>query len=111
MVVPFSAFDYIFKDQLIRKRNIFHLSYTYRPAESTISPLSSERDRIPPARIIHQLLLTYQFHLKNNTEITIISPWVSNYLYESDYESQLWMVFDHNKKLMAVGDAFPDRVS
>lgn len=76
-----------------------------------ISPLSSERDLIPPARIIYQLLLTYQFHLRNSTEITIMSPWVSNYLYESDYESQLWMIFDHNKKLMVVGDAFPDRVS
>ena len=36
-----------------------------------------------------------------------IVPNISDYLYESAYEGQLWMLFDANKKLISTGDAFP----
>ena len=41
------------------------------------------------------------------SDVRPIVPTLSEVLYESVYESQQWMLFDANKKRIAVGDAFP----
>ncbi|KAL1115752.1 hypothetical protein AAG570_006042 [Ranatra chinensis] len=86
------------------KQNIIVL----KPSEYKVSPLSS-RDVIPPARHIYQLLLTYNFHLNKGTDVTPNSSLLSNFLYESELESQLWVLYDSNKQALAYGDAFPSK--
>lgn len=60
--------------------------------------------------MIYQLVLTYNFHINKSTEVTLISPLLCEYLYESDYESQIWMLYDNNKKYIITGDAYPEKV-
>jgi len=79
-----------------------------RPTEAKINALSS-RDVIPVGRQIYQLLLTYSFHLNKSLDVTPNSALLSNFLYESEFESQLWMLFDCNKQFLASGDAYPEK--
>lgn len=79
-----------------------------RPIETKLLPLG-KRDIIPPARQIYELQLTYTFHMAKSTEVTPSLSFLSDLLYESEYESQLWMIYDTNKHLLHCGDAFPSK--
>ncbi|XP_077987332.1 tripeptidyl-peptidase 2-like [Glandiceps talaboti] len=79
-----------------------------RPNESKIRPLAS-RDIFPQGRHIYELVLTYHFHQSKSAEITPNSPLLSDTLYENEYESQIWLVFDNNKQFIGAGDAYPNQ--
>ncbi|KAG1676696.1 Tripeptidyl-peptidase 2 [Nymphon striatum] len=80
------------------------LVHAVRPTEHKIQPLGS-RDIIPPGRQIYELILTYNFSVCKNSEFTPNCSLLSDMLYESEYESQLWMIHDSNKQLLAIGDS------
>ncbi|XP_046818750.1 tripeptidyl-peptidase 2 isoform X1 [Vespa crabro] len=79
-----------------------------KPTDSKVIPLRN-RDIIPPTRQIYELQLTYTFHSAKATEVTPNAALLSNLLYESEYESQMWMIYDNNKQLVACGDAYPSK--
>ena len=85
----------------------YRLSY-FRPSESKTITLTN-RDVIPPGRQIYELRLTYSFHLNKGAEICPNSPLLSDVLYESEFESQLWMLYDNNKQYLGCGDAYPSK--
>ena len=59
---------------------------------------------------MYQLVLTYNFSKAKKGEVRPVAPYLSDLLYESEYESQLWMLFDCNKQLIICGDAYPHKV-
>lgn len=81
-----------------------------KPAEAKIQPLTS-RDVIPPFRQIYELVLMYNFNISKQCEVSPNFPLLSNLLYESEYESQFWFLYDNNKQLMGCGDAYPSKYS
>lgn len=81
-----------------------------RPGEAKISPLTA-RDVIPKGRQIYEMLLSYSFHLNKATEVSPNYAILSDVLYESEFESQLWLLFDSNKQLLGCGDSYPSKYS
>lgn len=85
------------------------LLFIFRPSESKILPLTL-RDVIPPSRQIYELVLVYNFTVSKATEVTPNLTALSYVLYEGEFESQFWMLYDTNKQLKATGDAYPPQV-
>ncbi|XP_055535925.1 tripeptidyl-peptidase 2 [Wyeomyia smithii] len=76
-----------------------------KPSDTKITPLS-ERDVIHPGRQIYQNVLTYNLHLNKSQEVAFYAPLFSSVLYESEFESQFWMIYDANKMMVGCGDAY-----
>lgn len=76
-----------------------------KPSETKITPLTT-RDVVHPGRQIYQNVLTYSMHLNKSQEVAFYAPLFSTVLYESEFESQFWMVFDCNKMMVGCGDAY-----
>lgn len=82
-----------------------------RPIESEIRPLSPERDLLPDQRQIYQMVLTYQFEQEEPGKITPHFPETEGLLYDSEFGSQIWLLFDAGKQRVAADDVFPEAVT
>lgn len=88
---------------------VFCLMSLHRPSEGKIAPLT-DRDVIPDHRQIYELVLVYNFNLAKPCEVSPNFALLCDMLYESEYESQFWFLYDSNKQLMGCGDAYPSKV-
>lgn len=84
--------------------------YFCRPNEMNLTTLTGQREEFLD-KYIYQLQISFDFTVENCTEIKILCPALGKFLYESDYFSQLWMLFDKRKQLITCGDAFDEKVS
>ena len=87
-----------------------HLVQNFRPVESKVIALG-ERDIIPPHRTIFELQSSYNFNVAKGTEITPNVAILSDVLYESEFISQLWMLYNSRKQLIGYGDAYANKYS
>ncbi|XP_044764986.1 tripeptidyl-peptidase 2 [Coccinella septempunctata] len=81
-----------------------------RPSEGKIAALT-RRDLIPYSRQIYELVLVYNFSISKSLEISPNFAPLSDVLYEGEFESQMWMLYDSNKQLKGIGDAYPSKYS
>ncbi|KAG6541056.1 hypothetical protein Mapa_017543 [Marchantia paleacea] len=82
----------------------------YRPVEAKVEPLSAARDKLSNGRQIHALTLKYKFSLGEAAEVTPRLSYLNNRIYDTEFESQFYMIFDTNKRVLASGDCYPKGV-
>ncbi|ETW08523.1 hypothetical protein H310_01086 [Aphanomyces invadans] len=81
----------------------------HRPTENAITPCSS-RSTWPDSRVVYQLVVTYKLTKSEDGKAVLRLPILNGRLYDAPFESQLVLVFDANKKLLAASDAVPKEV-
>ncbi|KAG2389080.1 hypothetical protein C9374_014480 [Naegleria lovaniensis] len=86
-----------------------------------LTPVNSEDDKLiqiqnderntyfDTGKCSYNMILEYNLKMTSEHEITPNLPQLSNYLYESELESRMIMVFNKNKKLMNVVDFHPKK--
>ena len=86
------------------------LRFTLRPASADLRPLAAPRDAQARGRLAHALVLTYKFEAAEAGDYCVSMPLLSRYLYDNEFEAQMTMAFDANKKLLGVSDVYPDKL-
>lgn len=93
------------REEIVPSIQLKNASMVLKPTETKISPLSC-RDILPHGRQIYQNVLTYVLNLSKSQEVAFSFPLLNNVLYESEFESQLYMCFDSNRRQLVCGDAY-----
>ncbi|KAL0024941.1 hypothetical protein WJX77_004746 [Trebouxia sp. C0004] len=88
------------------KLNTFQIPL--KPVESQMQPLDAARDQLPQGRTIHALLLTYKLSLDAEGKHRVTVPMLNRYVYDGEFEGQMSMLHDTNKRLIKVSDIYPD---
>ncbi|XP_075649197.1 tripeptidyl-peptidase 2 isoform X1 [Castanea sativa] len=80
----------------------------YRPIDSKLCTLATNRDKLPSGKQILALTLTYKFKLEDAAEVKPQIPLLNNRVYDTKFESQFYMISDTNKRIYAMGDVYPN---
>ncbi|KAL2334720.1 hypothetical protein Fmac_015933 [Flemingia macrophylla] len=79
----------------------------YRPVDSKINALSTDRDKLPSGKQILALTLTYKIKLEDGTHVKPQIPLLNDRIYDTKFESQFYMISDSNKRVYSSGDVYP----
>ncbi|KAI9384993.1 hypothetical protein POPTR_012G142200v4 [Populus trichocarpa] len=80
----------------------------YRPVDAKLSTLIESRDKLPSGKQTLALTLTYKFKLEDGAAVKPQVPLLNNRIYDTKFESQFYMISDTNKRVYAMGDAYPN---
>ncbi|XP_038974715.1 tripeptidyl-peptidase 2-like isoform X1 [Phoenix dactylifera] len=97
-------------EKLVPAATLNKLKIPYRPVESNLITLPTNRDKLPSGKQIIVLTLTYKFKLEEGAEIKPRIPLLNNRIYDNKIESQFYTISDSNKRVYAFGDVYPNYV-
>ncbi|WPT13225.1 Tripeptidyl-peptidase 2 [Picochlorum sp. SENEW3] len=84
------------------------LSLFLRPSKADMKALPGPRNALPGNRTVHELVLSYDVTLAEGGKITPKIPAINNYVYDGELGGQITVVCDKNKRVIGVGDIYPE---
>ena len=84
------------------------LSLFLRPSKADMKALPDPRNALPGNRTVHELMLSYDVTLAEGGKITPKIPAINNYVYDGELGGQITIVCDKNKRVIGVGDIYPE---
>ncbi|KAL9240459.1 hypothetical protein vseg_014675 [Gypsophila vaccaria] len=105
--VRIDAGSLVSSENLVPSASLKKVRIPFRPIESKLRTLTTNRDRLPSGKQILALTLTYKFKLEDGAEVKPYIPLLNNRVYDTKFESQFYMISDVNKRVYAVGDVYP----
>ncbi|XP_058082097.1 tripeptidyl-peptidase 2 [Magnolia sinica] len=97
-------------EKLVPVANLNKIRIPYRPVDSNLRPLPTNRDKLPSGKQILALTLTYKFKLEDGAEVKPHVPLLNNRIYDNKFESQFYVISDSNKQVYEMGDVYPNSV-
>ncbi|CAL9130657.1 unnamed protein product [Musa acuminata var. zebrina] len=97
-------------EKLVPAAALNKLKIPYRPVDSNLRSLRTNRDKLPSGKQIMALTLIYKFKLEEGGEIKPCIPLLNNRIYDNKFESQFYTLSDSNKRVYASGDVYPHYV-
>ncbi|XP_057446180.1 tripeptidyl-peptidase 2-like isoform X2 [Lotus japonicus] len=94
-------------EELVPVAILNKIKVPYRPIDSKISALSTDRDKLPSGKQILALTLTYKIKLEDGAKVKPQIPLLNNRIYDTKFESQFFMISDSNKRVYSCGDVYP----
>ncbi|XP_061350960.1 tripeptidyl-peptidase 2 isoform X2 [Gastrolobium bilobum] len=79
----------------------------YRPVDSKICALSTDRDKLPSGKQTLAMTLTYKVKLESGAQVKPQIPLLNGRIYDTKFESQFYMISDSNKRIYSSGDVYP----
>lgn len=97
-------------EKLVPAATLNKIKVPYRPVDSSLNTLPTNRDTLPSGKQIIALTLTYKLKLEEGAEIKPRIPLLNNRIYDTKFESQFYTISDSNKRVYATGDCYPKYV-
>lgn len=84
---------------------------TIAPLEARVTASADPRDQLPDGRTMHELMLRYEFETHSGPKVTLRFPRTDDWLYDSPFGGQLWLLFDSAGRHIATDDIWPSAVT
>ncbi|GAX82749.1 hypothetical protein CEUSTIGMA_g10175.t1 [Chlamydomonas eustigma] len=84
------------------------LQWGLRPFETSLSSFSTSRDTLPEGRVLYRLILSYKLNVAEAGKHLVSLPSINKHVYDGALEAQMTMIYDSHKRLIQVGDVYPE---
>ena len=93
-------------EELSFSGSLNRLIIALNPYDSNVEVVTKIKNVQSGNHRLYELTTSYVFLVNKATDVSITCPMIGEYLYESEFESQMWILYDSKKHHIGAGDAY-----